>query len=540
MTHDTETTSTAAALAASVSDSPPPAGRPRARFRPILWGTLIMTIPWTVTSLAVIFLQPDWDARLIWLVCIAAIMSCCLFLPLFVFRRMERQLQTEQQEELAAKEAERKEAARHLIETNEDLRRQISTRLHIERQLQASEARFRALVETTSDFVWEVDADGRYTYASPKVTAILGYLPDDILGRTPFDIMPPEEGACLREIFRQITADKRPFSGLENIAIHKDGHRIVLETSGEPVLDTDGRLLGYRGIDRDITIRKQEQEALLNAKTKAEQADRAKSEFLANMSHELRTPLHAILSFSSFGLKKLASAEREELEKYFFQINSSGKRLLPLINSLLDLSKLEAGKISYQMEEQDLCLLIEDVLEELRLLAEQKNIVCRLEAEGVSSFACFDRERIGQVLRNLLANALRLTGEKRRIDIRLSDSSARTPDGETLLAVTVADQGVGIAPEELEAIFKPFTQGSRTQSGAGGTGLGLAICRRIIGDHGGGIWAENNADGGASFTFTLPRHNRKTMKLGELLIQQGLITPEHLEKALASQIRTPD
>ncbi|OQX20238.1 MAG: hypothetical protein BWK76_02015 [Desulfobulbaceae bacterium A2] len=465
-------------------------------------------------------------------------MVLCLLLPLYVFWRMDRSLQQARRDELEVKERERKEAVSHLIETNEDLRRQFSARLRTERQLQASEGRFRALVETTCDFVWEVDRECRYVYASPKVYDILGYRPEELLGRATSAFLTVEEAVRLQPICHDITTGKRPFSSLVKTCLHKNGSRVVLETGGEPVLDNSGQLQGYRGIDRDITVRKQEEQLLRDAKERAELADRAKSAFLANMSHELRTPLHAILSFSSFGLKKLAHADKEDLGKYFAQINNSGKRLLPLINSLLDLSKLESGKIVYQTSEQDLRPTIEGVLAELGLLAEQKHIDLLLTPPLIDAGACFDAERIGQVLRNLLANALRLTGEGKRISITLTEGPPRELDGEAMLCITVADQGVGVPPAELESIFKPFAQSSNTQSAAGGTGLGLAICRRIVDDHGGHIWASNNEDGGASFSFTLPRHCLRNIKLGELLVQRGLITMEHLQEALAHQDKT--
>jgi len=480
--------------------------------------------------------QAPQPARLLLLLALfGGMLLFCLLAPIYVFWRMDRKLQQARRHDLEVKELERKEAVSHLIETNEDLRRQIYARLRVERQLQASEARFRALVETTCDFVWEVDRECRYSYASPKVHDILGYHPDELMGRAATSLMPMEEADRIQPICHEITTAKRPFSGLVKVCLHKQGHRVTLETGGEPVLDHGGKLLGYRGIDRDITQRTLEERALREAKEKAELADRAKSLFLANMSHELRTPLHAILSFSSFGLKKLHQADRTELEKYFAQINSSGKRLLPLINSLLDLSKLESGKIVYQMNEQDLRPIIETVLAELGLLAEQKRITLQLATPEINAHACCDAERIGQVLRNLLANALRLTGEDKRISIVLAETCPADTDEKAVLCITVADQGPGVPPAELDSIFKPFAQSSTTQSGAGGTGLGLAICRRIVDDHGGRIWAMNNEEGGASFTFTLPRHCPRSLKLGELLVQRGLITKDHLQEALEHQ-----
>ena len=125
-----------------------------------------------------------------------------------------------------------------------------------------SEERFRALVETTSDWIWEVDANGDYTYASPKVKDLLGYAPDEIVGKTPFDFMPPDEAAKIRQQFADIAQARRPFERLQNVNLRKDGRRVVLETSGVPILDHDGGFMGHRGIDRDITERIKAQEKL--------------------------------------------------------------------------------------------------------------------------------------------------------------------------------------------------------------------------------------------------------------------------------------
>jgi len=138
----------------------------------------------------------------------------------------------------------------------------VSRRRQSEAQLRATKDRFRALVETTSDWVWEVDLDGIYTYVGPKVKELLGYDPDELIGKTPFDLMPPDISSHVREEFRRIASERVPFAGLINTNIHKDGHELILETSGVPVFDDDNHLIGYRGIDRDITSRRLAEEAL--------------------------------------------------------------------------------------------------------------------------------------------------------------------------------------------------------------------------------------------------------------------------------------
>ena len=130
----------------------------------------------------------------------------------------------------------------------------------IEEALRKSEERFRALTENTSDWLWETDRDGRYTYASPKIKELLGYAPEEVIGKTPFEFMPPDEAKRLSKIFRSIVQSRKPFSALENSNLHKNGKEVIIETSGVPIINAGGKLVGYRGIDRNITERKRNEE----------------------------------------------------------------------------------------------------------------------------------------------------------------------------------------------------------------------------------------------------------------------------------------
>lgn len=247
------------------------------------------------------------------------------------------------------------------------------------------------------------------------------------------------------------------------------------------------------------------------AKEAAVSANQAKSEFLANMSHELRTPMHAILSFAGLGLNKIDQAPKEKLHRYFTRIHESGNRLLLLLNDLLDLSKLEAERMHIDLQENDLQTVLKLAETEFGELLRNKSLQLFVQPPAVATIAWFDQGRILQVVQNLLSNAIKFSPEGKKISIHIGEATLPSgmQDGDSgtvpALSFTVSDQGIGIPEAELETVFDKFVQSSKTRSGAGGTGLGLAICKEIILRHDGHIWAANNPQGGAEFTFVLPQ-----------------------------------
>lgn len=235
-----------------------------------------------------------------------------------------------------------------------------------------------------------------------------------------------------------------------------------------------------------------------SAKEEADRANRRKSEFLANMSHELRTPLHGILGYAKLAVKRIEILSKDNTHKYFSEIVNAGDRLLSLINDLLDLSKQEAGHVEYSFIPTTLSKLTGMIVYELDALIKEKDITVHYSDPDFDDLVWLDSDKILQVIRNLMSNAIKFSRNGSGIEISIEDEN-------NALVFSIMDHGVGIPDEELDAIFEKFVQSSKTKSWAGGTGLGLSICRHIISDHNGNIWAENNPDGGATFRFKLPR-----------------------------------
>ena len=242
----------------------------------------------------------------------------------------------------------------------------------------------------------------------------------------------------------------------------------------------------------------------------AQAASHAKSEFLANMSHELRTPMHAILGFSQLGDANAQSTGNDKLAQYFRRIEQSANRLLALINELLNLSKLQAGRVELALTPTDLLDLLHQTVAQLESLSLARHLKLDINSKVATAKVIVDPKLMQQVIVNLLSNAIKFSPDSGTIRIllepaelptgRRADDTSRQP----ALAIRIFDSGIGIPEKELEIIFDKFVQSSATRSGAGGTGLGLAISRAIVSQHRGTIVAANNIEGGACFTVTLP------------------------------------
>jgi signal transduction histidine kinase len=228
-----------------------------------------------------------------------------------------------------------------------------------------------------------------------------------------------------------------------------------------------------------------------------EVASQHKSEFLANMSHELRTPLNAIIGFSEVLNERMFGELNDKQAEYLRDIHASGTHLLSLINDILDLSKVEAGRMELELSDFDLPAAMDNAVTLIRERASRKGVTVRIAVGEQVGMMRGDERKIRQVLLNLLSNAIKFTPEGGRIDV------AAVPNGGSV-EVSVRDTGVGIAPEDHEAVFEEFRQVGASAAKQEGTGLGLALARKFIELHGGKIWVKSQIGAGSTFTFTLP------------------------------------
>lgn len=371
----------------------------------------------------------------------------------------------------------------------------VSERYAAQQRLRQELAFSSLLLEVSPYPISLLDAQGRYVSVNRAWEAFTGLSRDRILGKAAGFYM-SEQDRRLHEARDAQLLEQGGSLRYEASWPHPDGSRRDVVFTKVALRDELGALTGTLNTLIDVSEFRDAERATRDARDAAEQASRAKSEFVANISHELRTPLQSILGFSELG--QMRGAEMPRLASMFADIHASGQRMLALVNDLLDVSKIESPIGTLDLEPSDLRELVQSVLRELHPLAERRilQLQSRMPVEPLS--AKVDPLRFQQVVRNIVANAIKFSPEGSTIEIE----GRSTPQGE--LHIAVADRGPGIPEKELDSIFEAFVQSSATKDGSGGTGLGLAICRKIIEIHGGRIAASNRPGGGAVFDIYLP------------------------------------
>jgi PAS domain S-box-containing protein len=389
--------------------------------------------------------------------------------------------------------------------------RDITESKRAEQTLCNERARLHTLLQTIPDLIWLKDPNGVYLACNAQFERFFGAKEADIVGKTDYDFVDKELADFFCENDRKTMTVGKPCSNEEWITFADDGHRALLDTTKTPMYDVEGNLIGVLGIGRDITARKQtEQElaqyrdhleyvvnertiALLHARDAANAANQAKSMFLANMSHEIRTPMNAVLGFAQLldHDPSLSPMARNKVAT----IMKSGEHLLSIINDILEMSRIEAGRVEIHSEPVDLVGLLHDLSAMFRLRAEEKGLAFTLEPlTDLPRYIVTDLGKLRQILINLLGNAVKFT---KAGSVSLWAFSV----GNDRIAIEVQDTGIGITAEEQEKLFHPFERTRSGEQAAGGTGLGLAISREYAHLMDGELTVVSTAGVGSSFRF---------------------------------------
>ncbi len=375
----------------------------------------------------------------------------------------------------------------------------ITARKDSEVELAASEARFKALSALSSDWYWEQDVDWRIVFVSADHVKVSGLKPEEMRGKRRWDLPNRTPLVGTWDDHRAVMTARQPFRNFEYVGEDALGDQVYVSISGLPAYDAFGRYLGYRGIGRNITAQKKADLALAEALDAAQSANRAKSEFLATMSHEIRTPINAITGLTHLALQ---DAVEPKLRAYLTKVDTAATALLHIISEVLDLSKIEAGKVEIETVEFNLFTLIGDVAMIAGMQAQAKNLAFEMDTDpNFPEMYLGDPGKIRQILSNLCGNAIKFT-EQGKVLLRVR--KLNTTETGDLLEFLVEDTGIGIRDEDQTKLFKAFSQAdSSTTRKYGGTGLGLSISRKLVGLMGGDMSVESTFGTGSRFIFTL-------------------------------------
>ncbi|MES4886694.1 ATP-binding protein [Streptomyces sp. NPDC096012] len=365
-----------------------------------------------------------------------------------------------------------------------------------ERALRESEKRLQDMADNVTALMYLKRLDGRYVFINRHYERVLGIKRELAMGKTDFDLWPPPIASIYRSDDRVIQDARTPMEFEEPIPSAHDGWGMWLSLKF-PIFDADGSLYGIGGISTDISERNRADAAVREARDEAERANRAKSEFLSRMSHELRTPLNSILGFGQLlQLEPLAPAATDSVNR----IMNAGRHLLAVINEILEISRIEAGKQRFSIETVRVCDPVTEAMELVRPLAGDRQVELARDFHG-GLFTCVlaDYQRLKQVLLNLLMNAVKYNRPGGLVTVSIATSADRA-------RIRIMDTGLGMDPADIERIFLPFERlAPNPDQPEEGTGLGLALARSMIGLMGGTLGVERTVKGrGSVFYVELP------------------------------------
>ncbi|MDF2186818.1 PAS domain S-box protein [Paraflavitalea sp. CAU 1676] len=369
----------------------------------------------------------------------------------------------------------------------------------IEAEQKEYQYRIQAILDNAPLMIYVKDLEGRYLLANRQCREVFGLSDDDILGKTVFEVQGNKQSADRYNIADQEVIKTRKPVELEDVLRLADGDHHLL-TIKFPLYDKDNNLLGVSGFMKDITEMVKSRQEMILARQKAESAETLQEQFLANMSHEIRTPMNGILGMTNLLMQTQLEKQQRE---YVQMIKQSSDNLLVLINDILDLSKIKAGKISIEKIPFDLSELLKTVNATFRMKAAEKQLsFSTLLHPSVPTYIVGDPHRLSQILNNLLSNAIKFT-EKGFVTLEINLQEIK--DQQATLCIQVSDSGIGIDTKQLGLIFESFSQASSdTTRRFGGTGLGLAITKRLAEMQKGSIQVSSKAGAGTTFTVVLP------------------------------------
>lgn len=382
------------------------------------------------------------------------------------------------------------------------LENEVKHRKQIEIDLRDSEDKFRSLVEATSDWIWEVDQNGTYIYASPKVKDLLGYEPQEVIGKTPFDFMPADEAERVGGLFRDIVDSRKPFNGLENIILHKDGRYVVLETSGVPILDEDGNLTGYRGVARDISGRKQAVEDKMRLETHLSQTQKieAIATLAGGIAHQFNNALYVITGNIDF--LEMDYPGDEKIINYTMQMKDSTRRMAQLTSQLLAYAR--GGK--YRAKTISINDFVENTLPIIYHVM-NPDIEIKTDLMPCTSNIQADQTQMQMVLAAILTNAseaiegkgfIRIMVKDEEIDEEFAKYHSDLKPGR-YVCIKVEDNGKGMDKGTRDRIFEPFFTTKFE-----GRGLGMAAVFGIVRNHDGLISVYSEIGRGTVIRIYLP------------------------------------